>query len=70
MDVFHHHYLLSVKFLCTIFVREEQRSMVYEKRALRIISGPKRKVWRKLHNEALHNLCSSPNVIRVINEGE
>jgi hypothetical protein len=22
--------------------------------------------WRKLHNEELHNLCSSPNIIRVI----
>jgi len=22
--------------------------------------------WRKLHNEELHNLYSSPNVIRVI----
>jgi hypothetical protein len=22
--------------------------------------------WRKLHNEALHNLCASPNIIRVI----
>jgi hypothetical protein len=22
--------------------------------------------WRKLHNEKLHNLCSSPNIIRMI----
>jgi hypothetical protein len=22
--------------------------------------------WRKLHNEELHNLCSSPNIIRAI----
>jgi hypothetical protein len=22
--------------------------------------------WRKLHNEELHNLCSSPNIIRMI----
>jgi hypothetical protein len=22
--------------------------------------------WRRLHNEELHNLCSSPNIIRVI----
>jgi hypothetical protein len=23
--------------------------------------------WRKLHNEELHNLCSSPNIIIMIN---
>jgi hypothetical protein len=22
--------------------------------------------WRRLHNEVLHNLCSSPNVMRII----
>jgi hypothetical protein len=22
--------------------------------------------WRKLHNEELHNLCSSPSIIRMI----
>jgi hypothetical protein len=44
--------------------------VLIEKRVLRRIFGPKRvKVtggWRKLHNEELHNLCSSPNVIRII----
>jgi hypothetical protein len=43
---------------------------VFENWALRRIFGPKRdKVtggWRKLHNEELHNLYSSPNVIRII----
>jgi hypothetical protein len=43
---------------------------VFEKRALGRIFGPKRdKVtgeWRKLHNEELHNLHSSPNIIRQI----
>jgi hypothetical protein len=24
-------------------------------------------VWRKLHNEELHNLYTSPNIIRMIN---
>jgi hypothetical protein len=36
---------------------------------LRRISGPKRDVtggWRKLHNEELHNLYSSPSIIRMI----
>jgi hypothetical protein len=39
-------------------------------RVLRRIFGPKRdKVaggWRRLHNEELHNLYASPNVMRVI----
>jgi len=25
--------------------------------------------WRRLHNEELHNLYTSPNIIRVNNEG-
>jgi hypothetical protein len=37
---------------------------------LRRIFGPKRDGvtggWRKLHNEELHNLHSSPSVIRII----
>jgi hypothetical protein len=44
--------------------------MVFENRLLRIIFGPKREEvtgdWRKLHNEELHNLYSSPNLIRMI----
>jgi hypothetical protein len=42
---------------------------VFENRVLRRIFGPKRDVtgdWRKLHNEELHNLYSSPNIIRMI----
>jgi hypothetical protein len=43
---------------------------VFENRVLRRIFGPKRdKVtgeWRKLHNEELHNLYSSPDIIRQI----
>jgi hypothetical protein len=45
--------------------------MVYENRVLPRIFGPKIDEvtgdWRKLHNEELHNLYSSPNVIRMIN---
>jgi hypothetical protein len=36
---------------------------------LRRIFGPKREEdgsWRKLHNDELHSLYSSPNVVRVI----
>jgi hypothetical protein len=41
-----------------------------QNRLLRRISGPKREEmaggWRRLHNEELHNLYTSPNIIRVI----
>jgi hypothetical protein len=43
---------------------------VFENRLLRRIFGPKRDEvtgdCRKLHNEELHNLYSSPNIIRII----
>jgi hypothetical protein len=43
---------------------------VFENRVLKRIFGPKRDEvtgeWRKLHNEELHNLYSSPNIIRMI----
>jgi hypothetical protein len=43
---------------------------VFENRVLRRIFGPKRDEvtgsWRKLHNEDLHGLYSSPSIIRVI----
>jgi hypothetical protein len=43
---------------------------VFENRVLRRIFGLKRdevtEGWRKLHNEELHNLYSSPSIIRVI----
>jgi hypothetical protein len=42
---------------------------VFENRVLRRIFGPKRDEvtggWRKLHNEDLHNLYSSPSIIRM-----
>jgi hypothetical protein len=43
---------------------------VFENRVLRRIIGPKRDEatgeWRRLHNEELNDLYSSPNIIRVI----
>jgi hypothetical protein len=49
-------------------LREEHRLRVFENRMLGIF-GPKREVegsWRKLHNDELHSLYSSPNILRVI----
>jgi hypothetical protein len=49
---------------------EKHRLRVSENRVLRGIFGPKRAEvtggWRKLHNEELHNLYSSPSIIRMI----
>jgi hypothetical protein len=48
---------------------EEHRLRVLENRVLRRIFGPKREEdpsWRKLHNDELHSLYSSPNIVRVI----
>jgi hypothetical protein len=48
---------------------EEHRLRVFENRVLRRIFGPKREEdgsWRKLHNDELHSLYSSPNIVRVI----
>jgi hypothetical protein len=53
----------------SLTVREEHRLKVFENRELRRIFGPKRDEdgsWRKLHNNELHSLYSSPNIIRVI----
>jgi hypothetical protein len=49
-------------------LREECRLRVLENRVLRIF-GPKREEdgsWRKLHNDKLHSLYSSLNIVRVI----
>jgi hypothetical protein len=48
---------------------EEHRLRVFENRVLRKIFGPRREEegsWRKLHNDELHSLYSSPNIVRVI----
>jgi hypothetical protein len=48
---------------------KEHRLRVFENRVLRKIFGPKREEdgsWRKLHNDELHSLYSSPNIVRVM----
>ena len=51
-------------------MREECRLRVFENRVLRRIVWPRRDEvtgeWRKLHNEELNVLYSSPNIVRVI----
>jgi hypothetical protein len=53
-------------------LREEHRLRVFENRMLRRIFGSKKTKWqkvgkkKKLHNEELHNLYSSPNITRII----
>jgi hypothetical protein len=49
---------------------EKHRLRVFENRVFRRIFGPKRDEvtggWRKLHNEELNGLYSSPSIVRVI----
>jgi hypothetical protein len=50
-------------------LRGEHRLRDFENRVLRRIFGPKREedgLWRKLHNDELHSLYSSPNIVKVI----
>jgi len=50
-------------------LREERKLRVFEKMVLRGIFGPRRDEvtgkWRRLHNEELNDLYSSPNIVRV-----
>jgi hypothetical protein len=49
---------------------EDHRLRVFENRVLRKIFGLKMEEdgsWRKLHNDKLHSLYSSPNIVTVIN---
>ena len=51
-------------------LREERKLRVFENKVLRKIFGPRRdevtEEWRRLHNEKLNDLYSSPNIVRVI----
>jgi hypothetical protein len=54
----------------SLTLREEHRLRVFENKVFRRIFGPKRdevtRGWRKLHNEELDGLYSSPSIVRVI----
>jgi hypothetical protein len=54
----------------SLILREEHRLRVFENRVLWRIFGAKRdevtSEWRKLHNEELYDLYSSPSIIRII----
>jgi hypothetical protein len=49
-------------------LKKENRLRVFEKRVQRRVFGPRRDdvtaEWRKMHNEELHHLYSSLNIIR------
>jgi len=49
---------------------EERKLRVFENKVLRRIFGPRRDElmgdWRRLHNEELNDLYSSPSIVRVI----
>jgi hypothetical protein len=54
----------------SLTVSEEHKLKLFENRLLGRIFGLKRDGvlgrWRKLHNEELHNLCSSPSISRIM----
>ena len=51
-------------------LRDERKLRVFDNMVLRRIFGPRRDEvsgeWRRLHNEELNDLYSSPNIVRVI----
>jgi hypothetical protein len=51
-------------------LRKERKLRVFENMVFRRIFGPRRDEvmgeWRRLHNEELNDLYSSPNIVRVI----
>jgi hypothetical protein len=54
----------------SLSLREDYRLVVFKNRVLRRTFGPERDEIvggrRKLHNEELHNICSSPNILRMM----
>ena len=54
----------------SLTLREERKLRVFENKVVKRIFGPRRDEvtgeWRRLHNEELNDLYSSPNIVRVI----
>ena len=54
----------------SLTLREERKLRVFDNMVLRRIFGPRMDEvtgeWGRLHNEELNDLCSSPNIVRVI----
>ena len=54
----------------SLILREQRKLRVFENMVLRRIFGPSRDEvtgeWRRLHNEELNDLYSSPNIVQVI----
>ena len=65
------HYLFPLLYILKhdLTLKEERRLRVFENRILKRIFWPKideNGDWRRLHNEELHSLNRSPNIVRVI----
>ena len=70
--------ILNYNFACCLFgretwsltLREKRKLRAFENMVLRRVFGPRRdevtREWRRLHNEELNDLYSSPNIVRVI----
>ena len=54
----------------SLTLREERRLRVFENRMLRRIFGPKMdevtREWRRIHEEELYAVYSSPNIIQMV----
>ena len=71
-DIYRTIILLVVLFgweTCSLTLREERKLRVIENKVPRRIFGQRRDEvtgeWRRLHNEELNDLYSSPNIVRV-----
>ena len=70
---YYKHFKNSVLYDCetwSLTLREERKLRVFQNMVLRRIFGPRSDEvtgeWRRLHNEELNDLYSSPNIVRVI----